>query len=201
MTRFIYIYDTYCGWCYGASPVIEALVASDLDVAVMHRHLFQGDNAHRMGDGFGQMAERYDQRISQLTGQRFGADYTRNILRAPDEILESGLTAQAAALVHDRGADVEIALAKRLQKARFVDGVSAQDSDAVQQILTEFGETTPLSEGAAKAADISAEAATLQAQLGIRGVPALLRYQNGSVTQIDLGAYYTAPETIAALAA
>lgn len=27
MTRFIYIYDTYCGWRYGAALVIDALTA------------------------------------------------------------------------------------------------------------------------------------------------------------------------------
>ncbi|WP_282154123.1 hypothetical protein [Ruegeria atlantica] len=52
MTRFTYIYDTYCGWCYGAAPVIDALIESGADVTVMHRHLFQGANAYRMGDGF-----------------------------------------------------------------------------------------------------------------------------------------------------
>ncbi|SPJ28106.1 hypothetical protein TRM7615_01602 [Falsiruegeria mediterranea M17] len=31
MTRFIYIYDTLCDWCYGAAPVIDALTVFSID--------------------------------------------------------------------------------------------------------------------------------------------------------------------------
>jgi len=54
--RFTYIYDTYCGWCRGAHPVITALIESGAEVEMQHIHLFQGANAYRMADGFGNVA-------------------------------------------------------------------------------------------------------------------------------------------------
>ncbi|MDF9301109.1 DsbA family protein [Tritonibacter mobilis] len=201
MTRFTYVYDTYCGWCYGASPVIDALIESGADVTVMHRHLFQGANAHRMGDGFGKMALQYDRRIEQLTGQEFSDAYVQNILGNPDEVLDSGLTAQAAALVHDLGAKAEIKLARTLQRARYVDGISARNSDVVRKALAEFGVELSLEDGKDQARKISAEAANLQASIGAQGVPTLLKHTSGKTTQVNISTYYELPEEIAALAA
>jgi len=201
MTRFIYIYDTYCGWCYGAEPVISALIGSGANVTVMHRNLFQGPSAHRMGDGFGRMALQYDRRIEQLTGQEFSDAYIQNILGNPDEVLDSSLTAYAAALVHDQGAKAEMKLAHALQRARYVEGIPAGNREAVRNALTEAGVNRSLDEGVVKAGQISAEAASLQVQLGAPGIPTLLRQISGVTSQIDISIYYTLPEEIAALAA
>lgn len=201
MTRFIYIYDTYCGWCYGAAPVIDALIDSGADVTVLHRHMFQGANAPRMGDGFGRMALQYDRRIGQLTGQEFSQAYVQNVLGNPGEVLDSTLIAYAAALIHDQGPKAEMTLAHDLQRARYVGGVSAGDSKAVRHALTEFGIDRPLDAGRDQARQISLEAANLQARFGTQGVPTLLMQTDGGIIQIDISAYYTLPEEIAALAA
>lgn len=201
MTRFIYIYDTYCGWCYGAAPVITALLGSGADVSVMHRHLFQGTNTHRMGDGFGRMALQYDNRIAQLTRQSFSEAYLRNVLGSPDEVLDSTLTAQAAALIHDHGAKLEMALAHTLQNARYIDGVSASDEGAVRAALSGFGVTGPLRSGNAKARQISTAASSLLARHGLKGVPVLLQETADRFEQINLTNYYDDPHQIAALAA
>lgn len=201
MTRFIYIYDTYCGWCYGAAAVIDALIESGADVTVLHRHMFQGANARRMGDGFGKMALQYDRRIGQLTGQEFSVAYVQNVLGNPDEVLDSSLTAYAAALVHDQGAKAEMTLAHALQRARYVDGVSAGNNKALQTALKDFGVDRPLDEGRDQARKISLEAANLQARFGTQGVPTLLMQTDGGITQIDISTYYTLPQEIAALAA
>ncbi|AHD08831.1 DsbA family protein [Phaeobacter gallaeciensis] len=201
MTRFTYIYDTYCGWCYGAAPVINALIECGADVTVMHRHLFQGANAYRMGDGFGRMALEYDRRIERLTGQEFSPAYVQDIIRNPDEVLDSGLTAYAAALVHDQRAMAEMKLAQILQRARYVDGVSAGNSEAVRSALLEFGVNRPLDEGRNHARQISTNAANLQSRVGSQGVPTLVMQTDGGTTQVDVSTYYNFPEEIAALAA
>jgi len=201
MKRFIYIYDTYCGWCYGAAPMISALIGSGADVTVMHRHLFQGANAHRMSDGFGRMALKHDRRIERLTGRKFSDAYVQDILGNPDEILDSSLTAQAASLVHDQGSKAEMKLAHALQRARYVDGISARNRQAISNVLAEFDVTLPLDQGAERAAQISAEAASLQVRFGAQGVPVLLRQTGEGTTQIDMSTYYNLPDEIAALAA
>ncbi|WP_282170046.1 DsbA family protein [Ruegeria atlantica] len=201
MTRFTYIYDTYCGWCYAAAPVINALVESGADVTAMHRHLFQGTNAYRMGDGFGRMALQYDRRIEQLTGQVFSDTYVQDILGNPDEVLDSSLTAYAAALVHDQGANAEMKLANVLQRVRYVDGISAGNSEAVRSALIEFSVNRSLDEGRSLARQISTDAANLQSRFGSQGVPTLVMQIDGGTTQVDVSTYYHFPEEIAALAA
>lgn len=201
MTRFTYIYDTYCGWCYGAAPVLQALAGQGAEIAVLHRHLFQGANAHRMADGFGRAAMEYDRRIAALSGQEFSAAYVDNVLKSPTEVLESGLTAAAAALVHDRGAGVELELSRKLQQGRFVDGRSAADASHIEATLEQMGVTQPLSEGLARAAEVSAEATRLMARHHIGGVPALLRHSGERTEVIDVSAYFRAPERIAEIAA
>ena len=118
MTKFTYIYDTYCAWCYGATPIISQLIENNADITLLHRHLFQGDNAYRMGDGFGRSAAQIDDHIAQLTGQVFSKIYKENLLSSDDEILQSSYTAYAAALVHHLGSEIEFNLLKAFQKAR-----------------------------------------------------------------------------------
>ncbi|MCT7373766.1 DsbA family protein [Chelativorans salis] len=201
MTQFTYIYDTYCGWCYGASNVIGALIDSGAEVQLMHRHLFQGPNAHRMADGFGQTALQYDRRIAGLTGMEFSQRYADNVLLNAEEILDSSKTAQAAALVHDKGAKAEFALAKALQKARYVDGKPAVDEQPVYEALKAAGVTEELSGGKARAAEISSEAARILSRVGARGVPALLMHKDGQTRVISVADYYDNPAAVTALAA
>ncbi|WP_299919619.1 hypothetical protein [uncultured Roseobacter sp.] len=124
--RFTYIYYTYCGWCRGAHPVVAALIESGAEVEMLHVHLFQGANAHRMADGFGKVALAHDTRVAGLSGQDFDQRYIDHVIQSPTEILDSTFKAWAAALEHDRGAPTEIALAHDLQNQRYIDGLSAQ---------------------------------------------------------------------------
>lgn len=203
--KFTVLYDTYCGWCYGAARVLEALASSDAEVEVLHRQLFVGANAYRMADGFGAQAIRIDAQIGRLTGQEFSNAYMDNILRAKDEVLNSELTAQAAALVHDKGARAELALAARLQKCRFVDGISACDRAAVVDQLVAEGVpaqtaeqlgTAPLRE---KAAQTAQKAAQLMMQFGVGGVPAVVRTGPSGGEIIDVSRYYARPNDILSL--
>ena len=139
--KFIVIYDTYCGWCYGAAPIFDALVAAGAEVEALHLNLFRGPRAYRMAEGKGAQVLEADRRISALTGQPFSQKYIGNVVLSATEVLESSLTAQAAALVHGKGAKHEFALRARLEKARYVDGISASDRSAVVAALLAIGLT------------------------------------------------------------
>lgn len=205
MKKFTIIYDTYCGWCYGASRVLEALVDIVPEAEVYHSYLFQGPNSHKMSEGFGAQAESFDARIGQLSGQEFSQLYVQNVLKGPDEVLESGLTAQAAALVHPRGAVAEMALAGRLQKARFVDGKSAQDQSHIAQVLLALGADqsdvdrlgTP--ELAALALERSQKASTIMHKARANGVPCVLMRDETGAHQVNLAAFYQDPASVSRL--
>lgn len=205
--KFTIIYDTYCGWCYGAAPVLDALVSSGATVQLLHRQLFVGANAHKIADGFGAQAIRMDAQIEKLTGQEFSKTYMDNILRSKDEILNSELTAQAAVLIRDKGPQAELSLAARLQKQRFVDGVSAADRAAVIAALIAEGVSAQAADqlGSAeirlKADETAHQAAQVMMQHGGRGVPTVLCSGRDGTEIIDISRYYGNPNKVLKLAA
>jgi putative protein-disulfide isomerase len=205
MRKFTIIYDTYCGWCYGASSVLEALAATGANVEIFHRYLFQGTNSHRMSDGFGAQAAIYDARIGQLSGQEFSKAYVSNVLQAPNEVLESGLTAQAAVLVRDRGAGAELALAARLQKARYVEGQSGQDRSHVVEALVAEGvdpqdaDKLGSQDLQAKAQVHAKQAEAIMRSAQINGVPAVIMTDERGSRQVDVSSFYSNPAGIALL--
>ncbi|MEM9581820.1 MAG: hypothetical protein AAGA08_01785 [Pseudomonadota bacterium] len=198
--RFTYIYDTYCGWCRGAHPVIAALIESGAEVEMLHVHLFQGANAYRMADGFGKVAFAHDTRVAGLTGEGFDQRYVDHVLGSPTEVLDSTFTAWAAALVHDQGARAEIKLARDLQNQRYIDGVSAQDRTAVETALARIGVTASLEDGAKSAAQTAADAREILTGLNLGGVPQLIVEENGLRKILSIADFYKSPTAVTALA-
>lgn len=201
-SKFIIIYDTYCGWCYGADPIFQALAAENVEIETLHRHLFQGPYAYKMSEGKGDHIMLADAQIAKLSGQYFSQTYIENVVRSNSEVLESGLSAQAAALVHSKGARAELALAAKLQKTRYVDGVSAANRSVVVETLIEEGvspsdaEKIGTPELATKAKDVSIKATELMDLVGARGVPTLLQLKDDQYQVINHSAFYTQPEMI-----
>lgn len=205
--KFTIIYDTYCGWCYGAAPVFDALVTTGAEVEVLHRHLFQGDNAPKMSEGKGAYILKADARIADLTGQTFSDTYAKNVVMSGTEILESGYTAQAAALVHDQGSEREFEVRHKLETLRFIDGVSAQDRDAIVAALVELGvdpaeaDKIGTPELAARAAETLRRANALMQQVGSAGVPTVVEHTDAGPVAVNHTAFYGRPQEVQALIA
>lgn len=209
MPRLLYIYDTYCGWCYGASPVLSALLSQGnsaaIEIRMLHRALFTGANAPALADGFKHHAWSYDQRIAQLTGQPFSEAYRQGVLERETEAINSWMSAVAAAAVREQGPHAEQAVAQALQQARFVEGRPVSDLSPLIDALCAQGiapdrahhalfEDESLRRSAKQAQE---EAASLMATVGARGVPTLLAETDGAYRPIELAAFYDKPERIA----
>lgn len=191
------IYDTYCGWCHGASDVFDTIEASGAEVEVLHRHLFEGDYRPKMSEGKGaQIVEHLIPRIEALTGQSFTQAYKDKIAMSPTEQLASGYSAQAAALVHDQGAEREFAIRRKLEDLHFGQGVSSSDRTAIVAALIEEGiapeeaEKLGTPELEAKAEALANRAKALMAAVGSRGVPTVLKTSGGTTRVVDHQAYY-----------
>jgi len=202
--KYIIIYDTYCGWCYGAAPIFDALVESGADVEVLHRHLFQGRLAYVMSEGKGDQVIQADARIAELTGQTFSQTYIDNVVLSKTEVLKSAYTAQAAALVHGQGAELEFAVRHRIETARFVEGKSAANRDAIVAALIAEGvdakdaqriDTPELAEQAER---LSQRAEELMTSVGSHGVPTILKVVGDTLELIDHTLFYGRPNDIAA---
>lgn len=207
--QYTLIYDTYCGWCYGAAPLFQQLIEADVTVTALHRNLFQGGPQLKMSNGFGAQAEQIDRRIEQLTGQPFSQTYIDQILRSDSEELNSGLTARAAALIQPQGFADELSLAHRLQQARYVEGRSASDPEPVLSALQSLLRVSMSREQiehalwtdatTSRMESTSQQAAAIQREAGVNGVPTLLRTRQGQTEVIPLQSFYQSPASIRAL--
>lgn len=156
-----------------------------------------------MADGFGAQALRIDARIQALSQQPFSDKYKQDVLRNRAEVLESGLTAQAAVLVKHKGPVAELRLMARLQTMRYVDGVGAADRNAVIAALLEEGVDPEQTQRIGTrelekiAVDVAETAEEFLKGVGGGGVPALIRVtDSGALELLGLGKYYGRPEAV-----
>ncbi len=206
--EYTVVYDTFCGWSYGAAAVLRALASSGARVEVIHRHLFEGDNAPLLAEGYGSRMEVFDARIASLTGVEYSDRYASDVRGSTTEVLESGLSADAATLVRERGPADELELSRRLQQRRFVDGVSGQNREDVIDVLVDFGVERQLAERIGQPelrAETRAQAERAReamAAAGAVGVPAVIAHRADGDQVIDLASFYDDPEAaVAALIA
>lgn len=126
MTQLIYIFDAYCGWCYGFAPTIEEVVASTgLELEVRHGSLFTGDRAGAIGN-YPHIPEA-NKRISELTGVVFGEPY-QQLLSQGSMIMDSNGAARGFAalkILAGKGRDLDIAHA--MQEAFYLHGYSLSE--------------------------------------------------------------------------
>lgn len=122
--ELIYIFDTLCGWCYGAAPAVSRARDSfgdAIDITLLHGGLFTGENAHSMPE-MRYIALEHDKRIHQLTGRPFSDMYLHNIVMNDDMVHDSTPTALAHHVVKHLAPTSLLDFLHAAQKARFVDG-------------------------------------------------------------------------------
>jgi putative protein-disulfide isomerase len=114
-----YLFDPLCGWCYGASPMLDKLVARpDFAIELVATGLFADVGARPMDDGFAAYAWDNDQRIARLSGQPFSEAYRRGVLGDRMRLLDSGPATLALTAVALAAPDREFEALKAIQNAR-----------------------------------------------------------------------------------
>jgi putative protein-disulfide isomerase len=134
-----YIFDPLCGWCYGASPLIEAArKVNGLDIALHAGGLMTGSDRQPVTEGLRRYVMEHDQRIGALTGQAFGDAYLNGLLRDTGAVLDSEPPIEAilaADLLDRRGLD----MLKRIQKAHYVEGRRVADRVVLVGLAADIG--------------------------------------------------------------
>ena len=180
-TTVTYLFDPLCGWCYGASPVIQQLgQQADIQLALAPSGLFAG-GGRTMDAAFADYAWSNDLRIAKLTGQRFTEDYRQNVLGRLGSPFDSAATTLALTAVSLSTPLRELETLKALQEARYVWGLDTCDTSVVGTVLRDLG----LAAAADRLATANAEllnanavriqkARGLMQTFGAQGVPALV---------------------------
>jgi len=132
-----------------------------------------------------------DQRIEQLTCQRFTQAYRDNILGAAAGRFDSGPATLALTAVAQTAPDRELDALHALQRARYIDGRDTADAQVLAEVLTSLG----LADAAAQtlapdaalhramAERVASSQATLRA-MDARGVPQLVVTGQGGAPKL-----------------
>ncbi len=180
-TSVTYLFDPLCGWCYGASPVMQKLGQhSDFTLELAPTGLFAG-GGRTMDAAFADYAWSNDLRIEKLTGQRFTQDYRQNVLGRRGSAFDSAAATLALTAVFLTAPQRELETLKALQEARYVQGLDTCDASVVEKLLRDQGLTAAADRLAtADAALLAANSVRMQkAKLlmqtfGAQGVPAVV---------------------------
>lgn len=186
-TTVTYLFDPLCGWCYGASPVIQQLAKqSHLTLTLAATGLFSGHNSRELNAEFAQYAWTNDLRIAQMTGQAFTQQYRTNVLGKANSRLDSAAATLALTAVSRTEPSKELDTLKRLQEARYIEGLDITAAHVVAQLLHEMGLSQAANDFTQGAAELQfanetrlQHAQRLSQSLGANGVPAIVVTKEG----------------------
>lgn len=200
-----YLFDPLCGWCYGASPMIERLLSADVDVRLLPTGLFAGAGAREMDAAFATYAWSNDQRIERLSGQPFSEDYRSKVLNKPGLLFDSAaatLAITATGLADQRRRFDALRL---IQHARYVTGLDITNVSILADLLSSAGlgdAASLLIEGShellASNRQLIAQGEDLFRRHNANGVPALVIERNGHQRLLDATALFSSYDNLMA---
>lgn len=139
--EIVYVFDGYCGWCWGIADVVSRLARDFSDrfaFSAVSGGLMLGPRIGPLGD-FADYIERAIPRVEQMTGAKF-SDAHMKLLRQRETIQDSTLPAMAFSLVTKANpATHTIELAHAILKLNFDEGKVLSDADSYAELFVAFG--------------------------------------------------------------
>lgn len=138
-----YLYDAYCGWCYGFSPVITKVAEAHKD-KLAFEVLSGGMIFPEVPQHFGPMAKYIQtayKQVEEMTGTRFGEDYLWHVFH-PEETdwyPSSEMPAIALCILKEYHPDRAVEMAADLQYALNYEGRDLTDKEAYRHLLPKYG--------------------------------------------------------------
>ena len=177
-----YLLDPLCGWCYGASPVLQQLGRHPgMRLELAPTGLFAGQGGRTLDAAFADYAWANDMRIQKLTGQQFTPLYRSEVLGKLGSRFDSTATTLALTAVLRTVPQRELEALKVLQEARYVHALDTGDMAVVAQLLRGMALDAAADLLLADDAQLSAanaarlfKARGLKQAFGAQGVPALI---------------------------
>ncbi|TRN07545.1 protein-disulfide isomerase [Vibrio fluvialis] len=187
-----YIFDPMCGWCYGATTLMQALAAHPEVNLAMHPGGMMTRSA--LSDDFRQHILEADQRIAGLTRQPFGDAYIARVRSGETIMLDSYLTAQAILAAQLTGQS-PFEMLKRIQAGHYVQGLAVAERDVLDGLATEMDIDADSWQQAMQEAKASLmpeieRTQMLMSQWGLGGFPSLVLEQNGQFKSVPVSHYY-----------
>lgn len=136
--RLIYVWDAYCGWCYGFSNALGQFHKNhpELPLSVLSGGLFIGEKKLPIAS-YTHIPEA-NNRIAQLTGAQFGDAY-QELLQEGSFVLDSEASTRGLIALEHFAPERSYELAAAMQKAFYYEGKSLSDKDTYRKIAADFG--------------------------------------------------------------
>jgi putative protein-disulfide isomerase len=200
-TTLTYLFDPLCGWCYGASPVVQQLGqhaanSPELTLELAPSGLFSG-GGRVMDAAFADYAWSNDVRIEKQTGQRFTEQYRTQVLGKLGSRFDSATATLALTAVSLAEPHREPEVLKVLQEARYVHGLDITAVPVVAQLLRGIG--VPAAADRLEAGDAALHLANgtrieraqrLMQSFGVTGVPTVVVTNTGGSRLLPGNALY-----------
>ena len=192
-----YVYDPLCGWCYGATPLLEAAAGlPTLQIALHAGGLWLGSRRQPMGQALRDHVRPHDERIQALTGQPFGERYFNELLLSDGLLLDSEPPIRAILAVTELGGD-GLSLLHRIQQSHYLDGQWVGDQAHLVRLAQEQGITPEAFALAFGQVDLAGHLAQSQGwlrRLGGQGFPTLGLMQGGSLIPLPASSFLGEPQ-------
>ncbi|GAA6135946.1 DsbA family protein [Oceaniserpentilla sp. 4NH20-0058] len=192
MVNVHYFFDPMCGWCYGATSLIEILANMGKFEIAYHPGGMIPKRA--IEPAFRQHILQADAQIAAMTKAHFGDAYKARVASTDEFVVDSYLPIQAFMVGIEMGVEPHTML-KAIQQAHYQDGKSLDKPEALQALAVTLG----LDGGIWKDKMAGAEPAmtkeiqkshSLMGQLQVSGYPTLIIEQDGKLTRLPHGSYY-----------
>jgi putative protein-disulfide isomerase len=143
--EIIYVFDGYCGWCWGMDAVITRLSENFSDrfsFRALCGGLMVGSRIGPLGD-FGTYIERAIPRVEELTGAKF-SDAHMGLIRDQTTMQDSRVPAAAFAVIVQQHPDADtMALAHDLLTLNFSEGRDLSKPESYSGIFSKYHTDAP----------------------------------------------------------
>jgi putative protein-disulfide isomerase len=197
--HFIYFADPMCSWCWGFSPVVEALrqrTAEVLPIRLVMGGLRPGTTTAMPEDARRNLVAHWKE-IHELTGQPFG----EGLIGLDGFVYDTDPAARAVVLARRTSTDLALDYLARVQAAFYAEGRDVTKNDVLVDLAGELG-----LEREAFAAGLTEEALksetwrdyAMSQRAGVTGFPTLIVGPNADGTFAPVSRGYQDPQSVLA---
>ncbi|MEP7728332.1 DsbA family protein [Marinomonas primoryensis] len=195
MVNVHYFFDPMCGWCYGASSLIEVLANMSEFEIIYHPGGMIPKRA--IDPSFRQHILQADEQIASMTKAHFGDAYKARVTSADEFIVDSYTTTRAFLVGQEMGVAAHKML-EIIQKSHYQEGQHLDQLDTVEKLAVSMGLDAitwneKIAGSEAKMMGQIQESHELMSQMKVSGYPTLIIEKDGVLMRVSHSPYYGKP--------
>jgi putative protein-disulfide isomerase len=138
--KVIYIYDAFCGWCYGFSPVITKIfeeIKEDFEFEILSGGMIMGEREGIVQPEMAKYILEAIPRVEEYTGVKFGEAHKQQLREG--HLYQSSLKPSAALCAFKKLlAEEAIYFAASMQQKFFKEGKSLEENKTYREIVSDY---------------------------------------------------------------